>query len=87
MGAEAENVTDNIQKTRPDETVLCSTSATVEELMHTISSFRAQQHCLLKALQECQAIVATEMEHMHTKSGDYMARSEEDSISRLLLSV
>ena len=80
-------VSASVEKLRSDESAACSTSAKVEDLLHTISSFRAQQKCLLKALQECQALIATEIQQMQTKSRDYIGRSEEASLSRYVLHV
>jgi len=56
----------------------------LEELVHTISSMQAQQTCLLKALEECQALVSTEMVQMQAKAQDYAARCKQASAVRLL---
>ena len=56
----------------------------VEELLNTVSFMRDQQTYLLRALQECTAIISTEMTQTQQRWKDYNARHDEAGNGRFV---
>ena len=59
-------------------------TAEVEELLNTVSFMRDQQTYLLRALQECTAIISTEMTQTQQRWKDYNTRHDEAGTGRFV---